>query len=173
MVAVLCALAGWALVGIVRWHEPHSSTLRPASEAPPKVAFPTLTGAPSVTAELTREVADDGLPIMPADPSTPLPKGPVHPHPMTEAHLRIYRENALLGSLNGAMDVNDASGMRRLLAQYREEYPEDPQQLQEGYAIIADCIEHPGNASTAAASHYYDTELASTLRRYVRRHCLE
>lgn len=102
-----------------------------------------------------------------------VPAGPQHPHPVTPEHLRIYRENNLLGALNGAMDEKDARGMRRLLAEYREEYPGDAHQLAQGYEVIADCLEHPGDASTAAARRYYDTETASTLRRYVRRHCFE
>ena len=174
-VAVLGALAVWTVVHLAPWLEPRAATLHPAPEAEiaPKIAFPTRSAPLRAPVERAPEVAEDGLPIMPADPSAPMPAGPVHPHPTTPAHLRIYRENNLLGALNGALDVKDASGMRRLLAQYREEYPEDPHELQAGYAIIADCLDHPGNASTAAASHYYDTELASTLRRYVRRHCLE
>ena len=37
--------------------------------------------------------------------------------------------------------------MRRLLEQYRREYPEDDNMLQDGYAVIADCFEHPGDAA--------------------------
>ena len=70
------------------------------------------------------------------------------------------------------MDMKDAAGLRRTLAQYREEYPEDSLALQTGYALIADCLDHPGAATEAAARHYYETETASTLRRHVRRHCL-
>jgi hypothetical protein len=76
-------------------------------------------------------------------------------------------------SLDGAVDVKDAAGIRRLLAAYREEYPEDEHLVQDGYALIADCLEHPSPAARAAAQRYYDTELASNIRRYVRRHCLE
>lgn len=113
------------------------------------------------------------LPLMPRDPHAPVPVGPLYPHPITEAHARIYRENNLLGALNGALDVEDAPGLRRLLAAYRDEYPEDPHALQAGYAIIADCLEHPGDEVLAVAHRYYESETASTLRRYVRRHCFE
>lgn len=95
------------------------------------------------------------------------------PHPITPQHERIYRENRLVGDLNGAMDVKDVPGMRALLKQYRDEYPEDANVLQDGYAIIADCLEHPTAETRAAAQRYYDAELASSLRRYIRRHCLE
>jgi len=95
------------------------------------------------------------------------------PHPLTPQHQRIFRENNLIGDLNGAMDVNDAAGLRALLAQYREEYPEDAHVLQDGYGLIADCIERPGTETRAAAQRYYDEQLDSGLRRYIRRHCLE
>jgi hypothetical protein len=118
-------------------------------------------------------VTDAGLPLMPHDPEEPVAKGPVHPHPITPAHQRIYRENSLLHALNGAMDINDAAGMRRLLERYREDYPEDANELQEGYALIADCLEQPDAATLERARSYYANEIASPLRRYVRRHCFE
>jgi hypothetical protein len=96
-----------------------------------------------------------------------------HPHPITPQHERIYRENQLTFSLDGAVDVEDAKGIRRLLATYRQEFPEDSLVLQQGYEIIADCLERPGIATRTVAQSFYDTEFASTLRRHVRRHCLE
>jgi hypothetical protein len=96
-----------------------------------------------------------------------------HPHPITPQHERIYRENNLSFSLDGAVEAEDVSGIRRLLAVYRQEFPEDSLVLQQGYQIIADCLERPGEATRAAAQRFYDTELASALRRHVRRHCLD
>jgi hypothetical protein len=95
------------------------------------------------------------------------------PHPITPQHQRIFRENNLVGDLNGAMDVKDVTGLRRLLRQYREEYPEDAHVLQEGYEIIANCLERPGAQTRAIAQRYYGEQLDSGLRRYIRRHCLE
>jgi hypothetical protein len=108
---------------------------------------------------------------MPAGPNDPIPDGPVHPHPITAEHARIYEENQLIGALNGAMDVKDVPAMRRLLEEYREQYPEDDQMLEGGYAAIADCLEHPGEASRAAAQRWADEHRGSTLRRFVTRHC--
>ena len=71
------------------------------------------------------------------------------------------------------MDVRDAPGLRRLLEEYRRDYPEDDQMLQDGYAIIADCFENPGEAARAAATRWAETHRGSTLRRFVNRHCLE
>jgi hypothetical protein len=112
----------------------------------------------------------DGLPIMPARGE---PSGPVHPHPITPQHQRIYAENRLVAALDGAMDTRDVAGMRRLLEQYRREYPEDDNQLQDGYALIADCLEHPGAPARAAAEHWLDAHNGSSLKRFVIQHCLE
>ena len=115
----------------------------------------------------------DGVPIMPPGPDDPHPNTFVHPHPITPQHKRIFRENALLFQLNEAMDGNEAPRLRGLLKQYTDEYPDDPHDMQKGYALIADCIEHPSADTRAAARRYWDEETASTLRRFVMRHCLE
>jgi len=110
---------------------------------------------------------------MPAGPDDPHPNTFVHPHPITPAHKRIFRENALLYQLNEAMDGREPARLRGLLKEYRDEYPEDPHEMQEGYTLIADCIEHPSEQTRTAARRYYDEEIASTLRRFVMRHCLQ
>lgn len=138
-------------------------------EAPPPAGVSATHPAPP---SATEERASDGIFIAPAG-SAPLPPGPHHPHPITAQHERIYRENNLIGALNGAVDVRDAAGLRRLLAEYREQYPEDEHALQTGYAIIAECLDNQGPAACAQAQRYYDEEIASNLRRYVRRICLE
>jgi hypothetical protein len=86
--------------------------------------------------------------------------------------VRIQRENGLIGAMNDAMDLADGPRLRKILNEYRTEFPEDPNQLQEGYRIVADCLEHPGPAATAAAQRYYDVERGSILRLFVGRHCL-
>jgi hypothetical protein len=157
----------WVFFGMGSKPEASSGDVRP-----PKPRAVRAEPAPPVPArEQTRVAAYDAL--VPKDPEETALQEPEHPHPITPAHLRIFRENNLIGALNGAMDVKDPHGMRRLLAQYRSEYPEDPHGLQEGYEIVADCLGNPGEASAAAAQKYYDTKTASSLRRYVRRHCFE
>jgi len=168
---VALALLGWgAMVWLLRPSavvpeavlEPAERSADPAPvlvEAPPQQTTP---------AQFTAE----GVPIRPVGSAQVEARGMV-PHPLTPQHQRIFRENNLIGDLNGAMDVKDASGLRALLEQYREEYPEDAHVLQDGYALIADCIERPGSETRAAAQRYYDEQLDSGLRRYIRRHCLE
>ena len=145
-------------------------------EAPAAAARPTRALSEQIGANVGPAVerATDGIPIRPAEPSQHSAQEPKHPHPHTPIHERIYRENTLFGQLNGAMDSKDAAGMRRLLAGYRDEYPEDAHFLQEGYAIIAACLETPGDeAARSAAERYWKERRASQLRRYVRRHCLD
>jgi hypothetical protein len=141
--------------------------LEPA-EAPPAPGPPP---APSVTPPL--EYAADGVPFKPHQPSTPDPEGPMHPHPITPEHERIFKENNLFSTISGAMDRRDTVAMRKFLEEYEHEYPEDSHLLQEGFRVIADCIDFPGEKSTAAARAYYGANKASIIRRYVRRHCFE
>ena len=94
-----------------------------------------------------------------------------HPHPITPAHERIFRENNLIASLNDAMDAGDFATLRRINAEYRRDYPEDENVLQEGYDLIADCQERRTAQVEARAKEFFDKRRASTLRRYVRRYC--
>ncbi|HYO96921.1 MAG TPA: hypothetical protein VER33_20560, partial [Polyangiaceae bacterium] len=146
------------------------SRARPA--APPAALSAPTPGAAASVSFASDDVLPDGLRLAPANSGEAHEPGML-PHPITPQHERISRENRLVGDLNGAMDVKDVPGMRALLKQYRDEYPEDANVLQDGYAIIADCLEHPTAETRATAQRYYDAELASSLRRYIRRHCLE
>jgi hypothetical protein len=103
------------------------------------------------------------------------PEAPLdaHPHPITPEHQRIQQELRLVQGLNDALDLKDATGMRTLIAEYERHDPADENAMRAGYERIADCLEDPGDRTRAAARKYYDQERASTLRRYVRRVCLE
>jgi hypothetical protein len=167
------ALASLVLGGAAWW-------LRPLPAPPEAVLEPAEGNAPAAQAlaspppqeTMPAQFTSEGAPIRPAGSAEVDARGMV-PHPLTPQHQRIFRENNLIGDLNGAMDVKDATGLRALLTQYREEYPEDAHVLQEGYALIADCLERAGPETRAAAQRYYDEQLDSGLRRYIRRHCLE
>lgn len=160
-----------ALAGLVFWllksQAPNVLERAPAREA----SAGELARDARSTAAIER--AADGLPIKPADPYAAMPDGPMHPHPITAAHERIYRENNLVGALNLAVDLENAARIRALLAQYRDEYPEDAHRLQSGYAIIADCLERLDGATRERAQRFWSTEIRSQTRRYVRRYCLE
>jgi hypothetical protein len=79
----------------------------------------------------------------------------------------------MLGALNSAMDQGDVAELRRLNREYRQQYPEDSHLMQDGYDLIADCMERRTAANRIAAERFYDTQIASMLRRYVRIHCLQ
>jgi hypothetical protein len=142
-------------------------------ERPAPATEPPAPSAPLVKVRTPRQRAASG-PIDP--PSTDIATfGPSHP--LTPEHERLRGQQALVAQLNDALDLRDAVAMRRLLERYESEDPEDPQRLIEGYERIADCIEQAGAAgladARANAQRYYDEARASSLRRYVRRVCLE
>lgn len=157
---------------------------QPVPKLPPRVVAKEAPSAERVaasvaTVSLVREpeprdgdTLPDGLRIAPANSGQAHEVGML-PHPITEQHRRIFRENALIGQLNGAMDAKDARGLRALVAEYRDEYPEDAHVLQEGYELVAQCLEGTSDDLRAAAQRFYDERLDSGLRRYIRRHCLE
>lgn len=95
-----------------------------------------------------------------------------HPHPISKDHERLFNENALVGNVLGAIDIEDVEALRKLSQQHQEQYPE-ALMMQRGIDIIADCMEEKTEAVKYAAQSYYDAERASRLRRYVRRYCLE
>jgi len=183
----LFALLGGLAISVValwllwRGRAPEDTTRPPAAAEEPAAAAtdtprepPRRAPTPPPTAPYKEEVVtSDGLPIVPPHNDDPRPDGPMHPHPITPQHQRIFAENRIVGNLNGAMDVKDVAGMRRLLEQYRREYPEDEHEMQDGYGVIADCLEHPGATSRAAAERWLPTHNGSTLKRWVNRYCLE
>ena len=122
----------------------------------------------------------------PPQPTTPPPSAPAKSdaaraetdtlppsHPITPAHERIQLENQYIQALNDAMDLRDGAKLRKLAAQYRAQGFKDVDKLGEGYELVANCLEHPGEASRAAAQAFFDRERGSTLRRHLHRHCLE
>jgi hypothetical protein len=120
-------------------------------------------------ASVERSFDDNVVGPHPDDPHEP----GMHPHPITPEHERIYAENRLIQELNDLMSFRKTKEMRERLAEYKKLDPEDIEKNQLGYEVIADCIEFPGEASLAAARHFYDTQRHSPLRRFVRRICFE
>lgn len=171
------SLCGLVLVGLVSWfvwrsNEPppssHSLTHRTAEEdGVQKEGVALLTNSHSHLEVALSERAD-----IETDHLEVRQEGD-HPHPITPEHERIFAENRTVQALNDSMALRDVSRMRELLSEYRRLDPEDVEATQEGYAVVADCIEYPGSASLAAASRFYDTQRHSPLRRFVRRICFE
>ncbi|HEX9619221.1 MAG TPA: hypothetical protein VF989_03735 [Polyangiaceae bacterium] len=160
---------GVAVAGLVVW------LLWPAKVEEPASGV----AASDFPEERRRELPPAGLPVpaaasplRAAAPGAASDGGEPHrPHPITDDHLRIRRENQLIQKLNDAMDLGDFITLRKVLAGYREEYPEDAQGLQEGYERVADCLEFPGPETRARGKKYWEEHRGSTLRRFIRRHC--
>ncbi len=169
------ALSGLSILAALGWWALRAARTPPDLPGPGPALVSGSARAPAAPAVGSATAADGtavGVRIRPAGSVEADTRGMV-PHPITPQHQRIFRENNLIGDLNGAMDVRDAKGLRGLLAQYREEYPEDAHVLQDGYELIASCLESATPETRAAAQRYYDEQLDSGLRRYIRRHCLQ
>jgi hypothetical protein len=96
-----------------------------------------------------------------------------HAHPIDNERHRIYRENSLNMAMMGAMNVGDYVGLRALIERYRAAYPEDEYHLQEGYSLVADCLERLTVKRRDDAREYWRNNRGSLVRRFIRRHCLE
>jgi hypothetical protein len=98
-----------------------------------------------------------------------------HPpsHPLDPQRQRIYRENNFHASMMSAMNQGDVDGLRALVEDYRLAYPEDEFDLQDGYTVIADCLDRLTAERQERARHYWRTNRSSLVRRFIRRHCLE
>lgn len=172
-------LLGAALYLVHRSREPDARRL-PSSrqeasreEAPREATSRHGTNEPLASAgSTTLAAAIDDLPVIGPSPDD-RHEGPAHPHPITQRHVEIQHENGLIGLLNDAMSARNGARMRELVHEYRRTHPGDPNHLQDGYEIIADCLAAPGESSRAAAEGYYAEHRASTVRRFVRRICLE
>lgn len=99
-----------------------------------------------------------------------------HPHPITPERDALQYELRLVGALQDALDLGDAPALRELIQRYRAHVPGDENKLAEGYERLADCLESSVSnheVVRARALEYYENERASTVRRYIRRVCLE
>jgi hypothetical protein len=116
--------------------------------------------------------------LTPKRAPVPVAREPEHlqqSHPITPEREALQQELRLVGALQDALDLEDVLALRSLVERYRAHVPDDVNKLGEGYALLADCLDvsHDRTAARAAAAAYYQKERASTLRRYIRRVCLE
>jgi hypothetical protein len=179
--ALVVALGALTLFGLlVAWFGPSE---------PPKRA--SNTAAPVAEATEPRLVVKSPSPLSPsgdheARPFAPLEARPgarvhdasehderEHPHPITERHRSIQRENNLRALLNEAVTARNGERVRELLREYRLSHPEDPNRLQAGYQVLAECLTNPSDTARVEAARYYDAHRGSILRRSIRRVCLE
>ena len=137
-----------------------------------EVPSPPLAPEPQRPPTPPEHVAADGVGFRPANEGEPSPPG-AHAHPITPQHQRIFAENRIAFALDDATDAKDVAVMKDLLARYRREFPEDQWQLQSGYAVIIECLEHPGPGSRQAAERWLDQNNGSTVKRSVLRNCIE
>lgn len=133
-----------------------ASTSRPP--AAPKAVASNVERAP-VSAQAVVPTEDEQAPGRPS-------------HPITSDRQRIYRENNLNAALMGAMNVGDHQGLRALIEEYRLDYPKDTHRLQEGYTLVADCLEKLTAERQAKARQYWKAKRGSPVRRFIRQHCL-
>src|SRR5688572_26588834 len=104
------ALAIVALLGAGAWLlRPLPAAPEPAARAPESTQAPVELAAHATSPEpapatTTADYSPGGVRIRPAG-SEPIDARGMAPHPITPQHRRIFRENNLIGSLNGAMDV--------------------------------------------------------------------
>jgi hypothetical protein len=180
--ALAAGFGVWLVVSLSNSPAPrtHSTGVAPelserleASEPPrlqsPRVAEDTVTMARvQLPSEEVREEKVE--PIM-VEPDEEGEHQPHEIHPMDQARMRINDENRIIQRANDAMDNKDPARLREVLAAYREFDPSDESRLQNGYAVIADCLEDQSPAARAAGERFIAEERASTLRRFVRRHC--
>lgn len=162
---MLAGVGGWLLCGPA--HPPEAEV--DVTETPRPSAPSAPAAAPAMPPPPVQAPAPAASPFPDEQSADALPQ----PHPITPEHVRIQRENHLIQEMNDAMDLKDGPKLREIVGRYRTESFEDVDKLAEGYEIIANCLEHPGPASRAAAQAFWDRERGSIIRRHLHRHCLE
>jgi len=173
--ALLLGFALWWSFRETRVPEPAAPVraVEPAASPSSTPAPPAVTSSPVPSpARSVAHETNEGIPVQGPDLDDPDAEFR-RPHPITPAHERIFKENNMIGAMNAAMDLGNVAELRRLNREYREQYPEDSHLMQEGYDIIADCLERRTAANRVNAERFYNTQIASMLRRYVRIHCLQ
>jgi hypothetical protein len=102
----------------------------------------------------------------------PLPPTAV-PHPISAEHQRLYRDVDLLDAADDAIRAQRFEEARALLAQHHRELPGMSTLEEEGLLLLTDCVEQRSPENLARVQSYYDRYSASTVRRRLRRACLE
>jgi hypothetical protein len=144
----------------------------PASSSPELLAPPAATtesAAASTTKVAARPTGEVSPRVTPKEPG----EEKAQPHPLGPRHERLRRERHFVARLDDAVDARSGALLREALEEYRREFPEDEQRLQAGYAVIADCLDGGSEMARQVAERFYEQHRGSSLRRWVRRVCLE
>ena len=171
--AVLLLGAGALLLGAVLLlgrADPQLLRAAPERHLPPAIAAAPVAepkASPAfIVAEASSQVVSDGAVPAGFDPLR-------HAHPITVEHLRLYREDELLGGAWQALRRHDFPAARQLVAVHQAEYPDSKSHMDEGLLLLADCMQSPSAANKARAQAFYDSKTYSPMRRRLRRSCLE
>jgi hypothetical protein len=107
-------------------------------------------------------------------PAGPLP-GAAEPHPITPERLRMEEQHQLFDQVAAAIQALQFDRARALLHEHQERFSDAEAwtDLHEAWRVIADCLEYPGPQSKARGLRFVDQERGSSMRRRVRRACLE
>jgi hypothetical protein len=96
-----------------------------------------------------------------------------HPHPITSEHARLYRDVDLLHAADEAIKAGAFDSARDLLAQHHRELRGMSNVEEEGLLLLADCAQEPSADNLARVQGFYDEHSESSVRRRLRRACLE
>ena len=141
----------------------------------PRAVHATRTGQPR-TAEARAMLHTLGQLAQAAQLAAPQPEATPRAeesHPITADHRRLYRDVDLLQAADEAISAQRYAEARTLLAQHHRELPGMSAIEEEGLWLLTDCAEQRSAQNVARVQAYYDEHSASTVRRRLRRACLE
>ena len=95
------------------------------------------------------------------------------PHPISADHARLYLDMDLLSAAERAIKDAHYEEARALLEEHHRALPGMSDVEEEGLLLLADCVEEPSEQNVAVVRAFYDLHTDSTIRRSLRRACLE
>lgn len=108
-------------------------------------------------------------------PSDPLHDEDVEPHPINEERLRMADHHAILARLTETLKHKDYGRARDLIADHKRQFGDEDGWRADrlGYERLLECLESPSQSAHDRAEVFIHEERLSSLRRHVRRVCLE
>jgi hypothetical protein len=148
-------LVGVAVLLVQRSERPLARATESPAEPAARVVSPAELPAPAATAVTVAAAAGE------------------HPHPVTAAHVRNFHQVDLLHGAWRALERRDFPRARELVAEHRRDYPGQWNDMNEGLAILTECMERPTPEVVQRAQTFHREHTASLLRKRIRRFCLE